>query len=128
MSHLVIRQFSELLEKLRNLEDGVVKNSSDAIVSAGIPTSMIQDYRTQITDKRNEFSEAIKNARLIHNEYKVVKDEINDNLIKWQLLLQGKYGRKSRKLMEYGILPSKPRKKRVSKSKSAVPPETTSGS
>jgi hypothetical protein len=125
MSHLVVQQFTELIEKLRNLEDGVIKNSSDPLIASEISREVIQDLRNRLTIKRNEFVESIKNARLTHNDYKEVMNEINENLSRWLRLLQGKYGRKSRMLMEYGILPLKPYRNRVKKEPSATPPSNT---
>jgi hypothetical protein len=122
MAHLIVQHFSEVMEKLRNMEDGVRKNSSDTSFASEIPIEVMEDLKNRLIASRNEYIESSKNTRLIHNEYKDVINEANDNLAKWQLFVQSKLGKKSRRLIDFGLLPIKSRNKSGKKPSSASPP------
>lgn len=125
MAHLIVQHFSEVLEKLRNMEDGVRKNSTDGSIASEIPVEVIEDLKNRLITSRSEYIEFTKNTRLIHNEYKDVIKEANEKLARWQLFVQSKLGKKSRRLIDFGLLPIKSRNKSGKKPSSASLPINT---
>lgn len=114
MAGITIKKYAEVSEQLERLADGVQQHGSDTDFPTGLKEKTIRDLRQSLEAKREAFEKQSALAQRMHEEYTAVYKECVTGLSRWTSLLYGRYGKKSKELIDFGIAPWRERVRKTS--------------
>jgi hypothetical protein len=114
MAGITVKRYSQVSEELERMADGVQQHANDADFPAGLKEAAVRNLRQTLEDKREAYEKLAAQAQKMYDEYTVVFKECVTGLSRCTSLIYGRYGKKSKELVDFGLAPWKERARKAS--------------
>lgn len=107
MPEINVKNFNDLVARLEKMADGVKLHAAEPNFPASLTEEEFRNAKTELENKRQEYDEALNQARQIYDAYQDVFKGYKEKIANSSTMLYGFYGKKSQLLADFGLAPYK---------------------